>query len=186
MEGKHTLPGLPTELKEMIIRQLGLSELLALSATNKEFYELCTKPKLWTGKETGGNLLWGAPVECVEFVYVIWGVQDPPSAGNVWRTEERPKPFSRKSAGWGLPHPYRSHKCSVAILTQVFRNHFGSSMPGQCNNCPKLAQVCRASAKTAPNWHAADPGPGVAWRESRNRYCWGSGTTTQHMHLLHT
>ena len=60
MEGKHTLPGLPTELKEMIIRQLGLSELLALSATNREFYGLCTKPKLWTGKETGGNLLWGS------------------------------------------------------------------------------------------------------------------------------
>ena len=59
MNSKPTLPGLPLELKERIIKYLGLYDLLALSETSKEFYELCTHPKLWCEKRTGNNFLWG-------------------------------------------------------------------------------------------------------------------------------
>ena len=59
MNSKYTLPGLPLELKEKIIKKLYLYDLLALSETSKEFYELCTKPSLWSKKATGNNFLWG-------------------------------------------------------------------------------------------------------------------------------
>ena len=59
MYSKPTLPGLPVELKERIIKHLGLYDLLALSETSKEFYNLCTNPKLWCEKRTGDNYLWG-------------------------------------------------------------------------------------------------------------------------------
>ena len=59
MYSKPTLPGLPVELKERIIKHLGLYDLLALSETSKEFYNLCTHPKLWCEKRTGDNYLWG-------------------------------------------------------------------------------------------------------------------------------
>ena len=56
---KNTLEGLPVELKELIIKHLDKSGLLALSSTNREFYELCTMPALWSEEATGGNFLWG-------------------------------------------------------------------------------------------------------------------------------
>ena len=59
MADKATLPGLPRELKEMIVKNLGTDSLLALSATNREFFELRTRPKLWAEMRTGSMFLWG-------------------------------------------------------------------------------------------------------------------------------
>ena len=53
------------EMKEKIILHLGTNDLLALSSTNKEFFKLCTAPKLWSAKPTGHNLLWGYDSERV-------------------------------------------------------------------------------------------------------------------------
>ena len=65
MDSKSTLAGLPVELREEIILHLGTNDLLALSGTNKEFFKLCTAPKLWSANPTGHNLLWGYDSERV-------------------------------------------------------------------------------------------------------------------------
>ena len=59
MNNQSTLPGLPREIKEMIVKYLGANSLLSLSATNKEFHELCTKPELWAEMRTGDMFMWG-------------------------------------------------------------------------------------------------------------------------------
>ena len=59
MDNEITLSVLPNELKEKIVKYLDVNTLLALSATNKEYYELCTMPKLWAEMRTGNTFLWG-------------------------------------------------------------------------------------------------------------------------------
>ena len=59
MDKEITLSALPNELKEKIVKYLDVNTLLALSATNKEYYELCTMPKLWAEMGTGNMFLWG-------------------------------------------------------------------------------------------------------------------------------
>ena len=65
MDKEITLSVLPNELKEKIVKYLDVNTLLALSATNKEYYELCTMPKLWAEMRTGNMFLWGQDSTCL-------------------------------------------------------------------------------------------------------------------------
>ena len=60
---KPCLTGMPTELKKMIIDCLGFNALLSLSATSKDFHQLCTEAVNWFPTQCGGPHEWGEASE---------------------------------------------------------------------------------------------------------------------------